>query len=149
RVKSELLPGDQPAPFQPMPELPQPFARQAFTPNDIPSSPDIQAVVMPVIQRANTGPYPSIQPAKPTLLFNIHGGAEWTGATANPRTGKLYVTANEIPWFVTSFRDDDPEPAKPPTAGEQAYMTICIACHGADRKGIGHAPPLRGVRHRL
>ncbi|EDY22016.1 Pyrrolo-quinoline quinone [Chthoniobacter flavus Ellin428] len=149
RVKTELLPGDQAAPFEPMPELPEPFARQAFTPNDIPASPDVQAVVLPVIQRANTGAYPSIQPAKPTLLFNIHGGAEWTGATANPGTGMLYVTANEIPWFVTSFRDDDPEPAKPPTAGEQAYMTICVACHGPDRKGIGHAPPLRGVRHRL
>lgn len=149
RVKTELLPGDQPAPFEPMPELPEPFARQAFTPNDIPAAPEIQAAVMPVIQRANMGPYPSIQPAKPTLLFNIHGGAEWTGATANPHTGKLYVTSNEIPWFVTSFRDDDPEPAKPPTAGEQAYLTICVACHGADRKGIGHAPPLRGVRHRL
>ena len=149
RMKSQLLPGDKAATFQPMPELPQPFARNAFTLADVPASPEIQAVVMPVVQRANSGPFPSIVEAKPTLLFNIHGGAEWTGATANPHTGKLYVTANEIPWFVTSFRDDDPEPAKPPTAGEQAYMTICVACHGPDRKGIGNAPPLRGVRHRL
>lgn len=149
RVKTELLPGDQPAPFQPVPELPQPFARQQFTLQDVPTAPDVQALVMPVVQRSNIGRYPSIQEAKPTLLFNIHGGAEWTGATANPRTGKLYVTANEIPWFVTCFRDDDPEPAKPPTAGEQVYTTICVACHGADRKGIGHAAPLRGLRHRL
>ena len=35
---------------------------------------------------------------------------------------------------------------KPPTAGEQVYQSICFACHGADRKGIGHAPPLRGLR---
>ncbi len=148
RVATKSLPGDVPAPYQPTPEWPEPFARQAYTEADLPASPAAQAIALPVFQRANKGPYPSIEEARPTLLFNIHGGAEWTGAAADPR-GRLYVTANEIPWFVTSFRDDDPAPAKPPTAGEQVYMTICFACHGPDRKGIGHAPPLRGVRHRL
>jgi quinoprotein glucose dehydrogenase len=114
----------------------------------VPVAPEVQAMVMPVVQRANKGPYPSVEEAKPTLLFNIHGGAEWTGAAADPK-GRLYVTSNEIPWYVTCFRDDDPAPLKPPTAGEQMYMTVCFACHGPDRKGIGHAPPLRGVRHRL
>ncbi|MEP6672729.1 MAG: PQQ-binding-like beta-propeller repeat protein [Chthoniobacter sp.] len=149
RVATRSLPGDQPAPMQPMPELPQPFARQAYTMADLPAAPEAQAVVLPVVQRANSGPYPSIEEAKPTLLFNIHGGAEWTGASFDPRTGRLYVTANEIPWFVTCFRDSDPEPLKPPTEGEKVYQSICFACHGPDRKGIGHAPPLRGVRLRL
>jgi glucose dehydrogenase/sugar phosphate isomerase/epimerase len=149
KVNTHLLPGDQPAPMQPMPELPQPFARQAYTKDEMPASPEGQAAVLPVVQRANSGPYPNIEEAKPTLLFNIHGGAEWTGASFDPRTGRLYVTANEIPWFVTCFRDSDPEPLKPPTDGEKAYQTICVACHGPDRKGIGHAPPLRGLRLRL
>jgi quinoprotein glucose dehydrogenase len=149
RVNGKLLPGDVPAPYQPMPELPEPFARQAYNAADLPASPDAQALALPVFQRANHGPYPSIEEAKPTLLFNIHGGAEWTGAASDPRTGRLFVTSNEIPWFVTCFRDSDPEPLKPPTAGEQVYQSICFACHGADRKGIGHAPPLRGVRLRL
>jgi quinoprotein glucose dehydrogenase len=148
RVMTKALPGDVVAPYQPTPELPEPFARQAYTPADLPVSPEAQAVVMPVVQRANAGIYPSIEEAKPTLMFNIHGGAEWTGAAADTR-GRLYVTSNEIPWHITSFRDDDPAPAKPPTAGEQVYMTICFACHGPDRKGIGHSPPLRGIRHRL
>jgi quinoprotein glucose dehydrogenase len=149
RVKTQLLPGDKCAPFEPMPDMPQPFARHGFKIEDLQTTPEIQAMAMPIINRASMGPYPSIIEAKPTMLFNIHGGAEWTGATANPHTGKLFVTANEIPWFVTSFRDDDPPPAKPPTAGEQVYMSICVACHGPARKGIGTAPPLRGVRHRL
>ncbi len=148
RVATRGLPGDVPAQFQPMPELPEPFSRQAFTLDDVSKFPEAQAVAMPIVQRANLGPYPSIEEAKPTLMFNIHGGAEWTGAAADPR-GRLYVTANEIPWFITCFRDDDPAPAKPPTPGEQVYMSICVACHGADRKGIGHAPPMRGVRHRM
>jgi glucose dehydrogenase/sugar phosphate isomerase/epimerase len=149
KVNNRVLPGDVPAPLQPMLELPQPFARQAYTEAELPASPDARALALPVFQRANSGPYPSIEEAKPTLLFNIHGGAEWTGAASDPRNGRLYVTANEIPWFVTSFRDNDPEPLSPPTAGEKVYQSICFACHGADRKGIGHAPPLRGVRLRL
>ncbi len=148
RVATKALPGDAPAPFQPAPELPEPFARQAYTLADQPTAPDAKAVVTALVQRANLGPFPSIEEAKPTLMFNIHGGAEWTGAAADPR-GRLYVTSNEIPWFITCFRDDDPAPAVPPTAGEQVYQTVCFACHGPDRKGIGHAPPLRGLRHRL
>ena len=149
KVNGRLLPGDVPAPMQPMPELPQPFARQAYTVAEMPASPEAQAVVLPVVQRSNSGPYPSIEEAKPTLLFNIHGGAEWTGASSDPRNGRLYVTSNEIPWFVTCFRDSDPEPLKPPTEGEKVYQTICFACHGADRKGIAHVPPLRGLRLRM
>jgi len=149
RVPTRVLPGDVPSPVQPFVELPEPFSRQAFTMADITQrTPEATAAATLVAQRSNMGPYPSLDEAKPTLMFNIHGGAEWTGAAADPR-GRLYVTANEIPWFITCYRDDDPEPAKPPTAGEQVYMTICFACHGADRKGIGHAPPLRGLRHRL
>jgi quinoprotein glucose dehydrogenase len=51
--------------------------------------------------------------------------------------------------MVTVFRDDDPPPIKPPTAGEQVYQQFCAACHGPDRIGVGTAPPLRGLRHRL
>ncbi|MEO8792751.1 MAG: LamG-like jellyroll fold domain-containing protein, partial [Chthoniobacteraceae bacterium] len=105
KVNTRLLPGDIAAPMQPMPLLPQPFARQAYTMAELPASPEAQAVVLPVVQRANSGPYPSIEEAKPTLLFNIHGGAEWTGASSDPRNGRLFVTSNEIPWFVTCFRD--------------------------------------------
>lgn len=148
RVATKSLPGDIPAPYQPTPELPQPFARQAYTLDEQPTDPDARAVVSAVVQRSNLGPFPNVEEARPTLLFNIHGGAEWTGAAADAR-GRLYVTSNEIPWFVTCFRDDDPAPLKPATAGEQVYQMNCAGCHGADRKGIGHAPPLRGVRHRL
>lgn len=148
RVATKALPGDIAAPYQPTPELPQPFARQAYTLDDQPTDPDARAVVSAVVQRANLGPFPNVEEARPTLMFNIHGGAEWTGASADNR-GRLFVTSNEIPWFITCFRDDDPAPAQPPTTGEQVYQTTCAGCHGPDRRGIGHAPPLRGVRHRL
>ncbi len=150
RVDTHGLPGDVTAPYQPAVELPQPFVRQGFRMEDVTQrTPEATAVVLPIVQRGNLGPYPSFDEAKPTVMFHIHGGAEWTGAAADPRSGKLYVSANEIPWFMTCFRDDDPAPLVPPTAGEQVYLSICVACHGPDRKGLGPAPPLRGLRHRL
>lgn len=149
KFPTKVLPGDVPAPRQPVFELPQPFARQAFTPADVTKrSPEAEASVALLLSRANMGPFPSIEEAKPTVMFNIHGGAEWTGAAADPR-GRLYVTSNEIPWHITCFRDDDPPPLKPPTPGEQVYLQSCATCHGPDRRGIGHAPPLRGLRHRM
>jgi quinoprotein glucose dehydrogenase len=148
RVDTHGLPGDVTARYQPAPELPQPFARGAYTEADLPTLPGSRDALLPLFQRANHGPFPSLDEARPTLMFNIHGGAEWTGAAADSK-GFLYVTANEIPWSITTFRDDDPAPVTPPTAGEQVYQSVCVACHGADRRGIGHAPPLRGLRHRM
>lgn len=148
RVDTHGLPGDKTAAYQPAPEWPEPFARNAYTEADLPTLPGMRELFMPLFQRSNHGPFPSLDEARPTLLFNIHGGAEWTGASVDSR-GFLYVTSNEIPWSITCFRDDDPDPVKPPTAGEQVYQGICVACHGVDRRGIGHAPPLRGLRHRM
>jgi quinoprotein glucose dehydrogenase len=148
KTDGKALPGDVTAVYQPQPEIPQPFARQAYTMADAPVEPAARAFVLPTLERANLGAFPSLEEAKPTVLFNIHGGAEWTGAAADAG-GFLYVTSNEIPWAITTFRDDDPEPLKPPTRGEQVYQQLCAVCHGPDRKGVGHAPPLRGARHRL
>jgi quinoprotein glucose dehydrogenase len=148
RVDTHALPGDTTAAYQPAPEIPPPFARQAYTRADMPTQPEARAALLPLVERANLGPFPSFDEARPTLLFNIHGGAEWTGAAADPK-GFLYVTSNEIPWSITCFRDDDPAPLVPAGAGELVYQTHCAACHGPERKGVGHAPPLRGLRHRL
>jgi quinoprotein glucose dehydrogenase len=148
RVDTHGLPGDETARYQPAPQLPEPFARNAYTERDLPLDPKVREPLTPLFQRSNHGPFPSFDEARPTLMFNVHGGAEWTGAAADSR-GFLYVSSNEIPWNILCFRDDDPDPAKPATAGEQVYQSICVACHGADRRGIGHAPPLRGLRHRM
>jgi quinoprotein glucose dehydrogenase len=150
RSPTSRLPGERTAAYQPAVELPEPFVRQHFTMEDLTNrTPEARAAVLPLVQRANLGWFPPLEEAKPTIEFCIHGGAEWTGAAADPRNGRLYVSANELPWAITVFRDDDPPPAQPPSPGEQVYQTFCAPCHGPTRVGIGHAPPLRGVRHRM
>ena len=150
RAPTSRLPGERTAAYQPAPELPEPFARQHFTMDDLTNrTPEARAVMLPLAQRANAGWFPPLEEGRPTIEFCIHGGAQWTGAAADPRNGRLFVSSNEIPWAITVFRDDDPQPAQPPTPGEQVYQMLCAACHAPNRVGIGHAPPLRGVRHRL
>jgi quinoprotein glucose dehydrogenase len=77
------------------------------------------------------------------------GGGEWTGAAFDPDSGRLYISSNELPWSVTIAQDDDAPPLKPATPGEVIYQQICAGCHSPELRGIGVAPPLRGLRHRL
>jgi quinoprotein glucose dehydrogenase len=150
RAGASSLRGEETAPYQPALELPQPFVRQLFTAADVTTrTPAAHAFVDQLVARAAHGWFAPFSEARATVFFGIHGGAEWTGAACDPIHARLYVSANEIPWIITVFRDDDPAPARPATAGEQVYLRFCAACHGADLTGTGVAPPLRGVRHRL
>jgi quinoprotein glucose dehydrogenase len=150
RAPTSKLPGEVTSPYQPFPELPEPFSRQDFRKEDITErTPEAKAFVELLISRANYGWYVPFELNKPTVFTSTHGGAEWTGAAVDLPRGRLYVTTNHRPNIITVFRDDDPAPAKPMTTGELTFMTFCAACHGPDRRGIGHAPPLRGLRHRM
>jgi quinoprotein glucose dehydrogenase len=151
RAPVSRLAGEWTAPYQPAPEWPEPFARQQFSAADITDrSEEAHEYVQKRVASANQGWFEPFEEGKPTVLYNIHGGAEWTGAAFDPTSGFLYVSANELPWMITVFRDD-PEPARDPqhpSLGEKVYQQNCTACHGPDRVGVGTAPPLRGLRHR-
>ena len=149
RAPVSKLPGEVTAPYQPDPELPEPFSRN-FRRDDVTNrTPEATAYINLLLTRANVGWYEPFELNKPTVFTSTHGGAEWTGASFDAVTGRLYITVNHRPNIITVFRDDDPAPAKPMTTGEQTYLTFCAACHAPDRRGVGHAPPLRGLRHRL
>jgi glucose dehydrogenase/sugar phosphate isomerase/epimerase len=152
RAPTSPLPGERTWPYQPDIELPEPFSRAAFTIDRTTNrTAAARKHVLASAWEANTGWFATFEEEKPTILYGIHGGAEWTGAAFDPGTGKLYVTANHIPWIVTVFRTDPPpvEPNAPPTPGELLYREHCIKCHGAERFGVGTAPPLHGLARRM
>ena len=152
RAPESALPGEKTAPYQPDMELPERFVRHqfAFSPNDITDrTPSARAFVEQAVSKANLGWFAPFAVAKPTIFYGMLGGAEWTGAAFDPATGRLYVSANELPWSVTIALDNDAPPSKPPTAGEAVYQQLCAGCHGAELRGVGMAPPLRGLRHRM
>lgn len=152
RAPTSRLPGEWTSPYQPALELPQPFARQEFGVNEITDrNEEAHGYIRQRVAGANFGWFRPFDEGKPTVLFGIHGGAEWTGAAFDPLANRLFVSANELPWMVTVF-PEDPEPPLPagaPTRGHQIYQQTCAACHGPDRVGVGTAPPLRGLRLRM
>lgn len=114
-------------------------------------SPEATAFVRAQIERANHGWFAPFVEGRPTLFRSSRGGAEWTGAAVDPARGLLYVSSNHLLSSVTVVRNDELErdPRYPPSAGEKTYQQWCAPCHGPTRRGVGMAPSLLGVRHRL
>lgn len=151
RAPVSTLPGERTWPYQPALQLPEPFARQAFSLDDVTDrTPEAREHVLQSIARANFGWFEPFAENVPTVLYNIHGGAEWTGAAVDPARGRLYVSANNVPWIITVFRPDEVtrDPAAPPARGEIVYAENCALCHGANRLGVGMYPPLQGLARR-
>jgi quinoprotein glucose dehydrogenase len=150
RAPTSKLPGEQTAPYQPDVELPQPFARQLFSTNDVTDiSPEARAAILNKVKFANTGWFEPFEENKPTIFYGLHGGAEWTGAAVDAASGWLYVTANELPWQITVTRAGGLRPKNTGTPGEVIYKAACAQCHGELKEGVGVAPPLLAIEKRM
>jgi quinoprotein glucose dehydrogenase len=152
RAPTSDLPGEVTAPYQPDPELPEPFGKMEFTAADLTDrTPEAVEFVAARFKSVTTGFFRPGSLGHPNLYWGMDGGAEWSGACVDPGTGRLYVSANNLGWMISIFRDDDPpdDSSGPKTRGRLVYETACAQCHGLDKLGIGVAPPLRGLRFRL
>lgn len=152
RAPASTLPGEITAPYQPDPELPEPFSKFEFTAADLFSRNELQdTYVQNQFKSAVTGWFVPPAEGKTILYFGMDGGAEWSGACVDPESGHLYVSANHLGWFISLYRDEDPpeDPNAPKTRGRVVYETYCASCHGPSKMGMGTAPPLRGLRFRL
>jgi len=153
RASESTVPGEQTAPDQPDIQLPEPFIQHVFTffREDITTrTPGARAFITNLVELSDIGKwFAPIAPGKPSLFYGDNGGTNWPGASFDPATGRLYVTANELPWIISLVRNDDALPLKPPTAVEKQYQQFCAACHGPTGTGIGVVPPLRGLRRRM
>ena len=70
---------------------------------------------------------------KQTVVFpGFDGGAEWGGPAIDPRTGVIYINANDIPWTGGLTEN------KTGGVGSTVYQSQCARCHGEGRKG---SPP--------
>lgn len=147
------VPGERTWPYQPDVEWPQPFARQIFTANDVTNiSPEAHAFVLKQVQKSTFGWFEPPHLDKPILFYGVHGGAEWTGASFDPTSGWLYVSANELAWVESLSRSvpvAQRDPRLEPTPGEKVYRQNCAACHGQSRQGKGMAPSLAALNRRL
>jgi quinoprotein glucose dehydrogenase len=152
RAPTSDLRGEQTSPYQPDVELPERFSKMEYTAADLTDRTDEAAdYALTRFKSAHTGFFRPCSEGRPNLFLGVDGGAEWTGACVDPDTGRLYVSANHMGWNISVFRDDDPrdDPQAPKTRGQIIFEITCAQCHGTNRLGLGMAPPLRGLRHRL
>ena len=117
------VPGEEAWPTQILPKKPPPIVPQVFEPSD--ASPETRA-----LRCCSIFTPPSLQGT--VTLPGFHGGANWSGAAWDPRTGLLYVNTNNVPNLTTlvprkeggygikgyvRFTDQDGNPASKPPWG--------------------------------
>ncbi|ANH83621.1 hypothetical protein A8C56_01040 [Niabella ginsenosidivorans] len=147
-VSTKGLPGEEPWPTQPVPTLPEPFARQYFTAADIFSTDeagkaDLAEKFGKIRYHEQFDP-PSKEGS--WIFPGFDGGGEWGGAAVDPESSVLYVFSSELPWSLTMT--DIPVQSAP--AGERLYNRYCAACHRPDLRGDGASfPSLVNIAERL
>ncbi|ULQ51520.1 pyrroloquinoline quinone-dependent dehydrogenase [Flavihumibacter fluvii] len=144
KVPASDLPGEEAWPTQPIPTLPEPFARQNFGPDEL-------NTLFPETYEELKASYDKIKhrqlfspPAKEgSWVFpGFDGGGEWGGAAVDPESGILYVNSTELPWALTMI--DVPaqhSDASLKRIGKEVYGKYCLSCHRADLKGNGPSYP--------
>jgi len=101
-VPHSTLAGEQAWPTQPVPLKPPPLARTEITENDLTDiTPQAHEFALREFRKAATARMyvpPSTNLAIVTPGF--HGGANWSGSSVDPRTARLVVNSNDIPFTL-------------------------------------------------
>ncbi|HKW39952.1 MAG TPA: PQQ-binding-like beta-propeller repeat protein [Gemmatimonadales bacterium] len=137
KYPSSDVEGEVTADSQPLPLVPEPFARQQLTEDMLTDrTPEAHRAVLERFRKVRSGGQFIPVSLQGTIVFpGLDGGAEWGGAAFDPETAMLYVNANEMPWIVSLV---ERAPVTAGTGGRELYMRECAGCHGKDRTG---SPP--------
>ena len=143
-VPQNALPGEQPWPTQPVPELPVPFARQHFGPEDVTDlSPETHRDMMEKYKKVKYNAMFTPPSKEGDWIFpGFDGGGEWGGAAVDPESKVMYISNSEMAWaqvMIDVPKATDDHSLK--GIGHAIYNKYCISCHGADLKGNGVAYP--------
>ncbi|AYL99333.1 pyrroloquinoline quinone-dependent dehydrogenase [Mucilaginibacter celer] len=144
-VPTKALPGEEVWPTQPIPTLPQPFARQMFNPEDVTDrTPEVHAEMLAKYNQVKNRIMFTPPSKEGGWIFpGFDGGGEWGGAAVDPETKILYVNCSEMPWaqVMIDVPKANANDNSPQALGHVIYNTNCIGCHGAELKGNGTSYP--------
>jgi quinoprotein glucose dehydrogenase len=144
-VSTKGLPGEEPWPTQPIPTLPEPFARQHFSAADVTDlSPETHSRMMKKFLKVkNTEMFSPPSKEGGWIFPGFDGGGEWGGAAVDQETKIMYVNSSELPWaqVMIDVPKGDVRNRTLAGAGLVAYNHYCISCHGVELKGNGATIP--------
>jgi quinoprotein glucose dehydrogenase len=130
---ASTVPGEVASKTQPIPLAPAPYARQLLT-ADMLTTRTSEAHKWALEQFKSfrsDGQFVPFSIDKQTVVFpGFDGGAEWGGPAVDPRSGVIYINANDLAW--TGGLTENKSGA---SSGEVLYQTQCAICHGGDRAG--------------
>src|SRR5437899_5976904 len=126
--------GEVTADSQPLPLIPEPFARQRLTEDMLTErTPEAHRAALERFRAVRSGGQFVPASLQGTIVFpGLDGGGEWGGAAFDPAASVLYVNANEMAWIVSLVQR---APRAAATSASELYATHCAGCHGAGRKG--------------
>jgi glucose dehydrogenase len=133
------VPGEKASPTQPIPVLPAPYARQRLTADLLTTrTPGAHAAALQEFKTfISDGLFVPFSVDKQTVVFpGFDGGAEWGGPAVDPKTGVIYINANDLAW-TGGLTENKPGGS----VGFRVYQRQCSICHGGDRKGSPPAFP--------
>ena len=131
-VPASTVPGERASGTQPVPRLPEPFARQRLTADLLTRrTPEAHAWALKAFQGMHTeGPFTPLRIGQDTVVFpGFDGGAEWGGSAYDRTSGRLFVNANDLAWTGALAPDDGGG------GGRATYLNACATCHRDDRRG--------------
>ncbi|MGM0505965.1 MAG: PQQ-binding-like beta-propeller repeat protein [Bacteroidota bacterium] len=144
------IPGEITWPTQPIPTLPETFTRQYLSEEDLTDrTPEAHAYALKRFREVHyEGLYTPPSTTETLRYPSTQGGANWGGASLDPRTNWLYVNANEYGNTIRLQPLDEEEVSGAPRgdrSGRAIYRTYCASCHHPDSA----FPSLEGVAERL
>jgi len=131
-VPASDMPGEKAWAAQPFPSKPPPFARQAFTVDDLSpflSPPDRARFRDEILSARNEGLFTPPARRGTIQMPGNNGGANWGGAAVDPSRGILVVVSKDLPSLLKL--EPKPQPgAEPPEVRYESGFGFMIASDG-------------------
>jgi len=144
-VPASDLAGEKTWPTQPIPTLPEPFARQKFGPEDVTDiSPETHRDMLEKYYKVKHRSMFAPPSKEGSWIFpGFDGGGEWGGAAVDQESGIMYVNSSELPWALTMINVPKKDIADQSLkgVGKAVYNQYCLSCHGPELKGNGPSYP--------
>jgi quinoprotein glucose dehydrogenase len=103
-----LLPGEKTSPYQLDLKIPEPFARNIFSYDEISKlSDETTLYIKNIVKDYKYGFFETHEVGKKNLQYNFHGGAEWMGGSVDHDKNILYLNANNIAEITSIVKDKE------------------------------------------